>query len=66
MYVYYARTFKMKLSNGYIHIHVLYCEECKISITTITRVNNICFCCVATSDDISTHANFQVDGYHGC
>ena len=57
--------FKMKLRNHYIHIHVLYCEEC-ISITRITRVNNICFCYVATSNDMSTHANFQVDGYHGC
>ena len=27
-------------------------------------INNICFCYVAISDDISTHANFQVDGYH--
>ena len=34
-----------------------------ISITRITRVNN---CYIAISDDISTHADFQVDGYHGC
>ena len=27
-----------------------------------TRVNNECFCYVAISDDISTHADFQVDG----
>ena len=46
----------------------MYCIErsVNISITRITRVNNICFCHVAISDDISTHANFQVDGYHGC
>ena len=36
------------------------------SITRITRVNNIFFCCVAISDDTSAHADFQVDGYHGC
>ena len=30
------------------------------------RVNNICICYVGISDDISTHADFQVDGYHGC
>ena len=46
----------------------MYCIERSgnISSTRITRVNNICFCYVAISDDISTHANFQVDGYHGC
>ena len=55
--------FKMKLRNRY-----MYCIErsVNISITRITRVNNIYFCYVAISDDISTHANFQVNGYHGC
>ena len=54
---------KMKLIYMY-----MYCIErnVNISITRITRVNNICFCYVAISDNISTHANFQVDGYHGC
>ena len=42
----------------------MYCigRSVNISITRITRVNNICFCYVAISDDISTHADFQVDG----
>ena len=64
--MYYARTFKM---NYVIAIYMyMYCIErsVNISITRITRVNKICFCHVAISDDISTHANFQVDGYHGC
>ena len=26
----------------------------------------VCFCYVAISDDIATHADFQVDGNHGC
>ena len=45
----------------------MYCIERSVNIiiTRITRVNNICFCHVAIGDDISTHANFQVDGYHG-
>ena len=37
-----------------------------ISITRITRVNNKYFCYITISDDISTHADFQVDGCHGC
>ena len=50
---------------------LLYLLCCKaeiiiIIITRITSVNNICFCYVVISDDISTHADFQVDGYHGC
>ena len=64
--MYYARTFKM---NYVIAIYMyMYCIERSVNIiiTRITRVNNICFCHVAISDDISTHANFQVDGYHGC
>ena len=64
--MYYARTFKMNyVIATYIY---MYCIErsVNISITRITRVNNICFCYVAISDDISTHADFQVDGYHGC
>ena len=46
----------------------LYCIErsVNISITRITRDNNICFCYVAISDDIPTNADFEVDGYHGC
>ena len=32
-------------------------ESVNISITRIIRVNNICFCYVAISDDISTHAD---------
>ena len=65
-YVLYARTFKM---NYVIAIYMyMYCIERSVNIiiTKITRVNNTCFCHVAISDDISTHANFQVDGYHGC
>ena len=69
MYVkrmYYSRTFKM---NYVIAIYMyMYCIERSVNIiiTRITRVNKICFCHVAISDDISTHANFQVDDYHGC
>ena len=49
-----------------IHMYMYSIEKSvNISITRITRVNNICFFYVA-SDDISTHADFQVDGYHGC
>ena len=44
--MYRAHTFKMKLCNCYIHVHVLDREEFNISITRITRVNNICFCLV--------------------
>ena len=36
------------------------------SITRITRVNNICFCYIAISNNISTRADFEVDGYNGC
>ena len=63
MYYARARTFKMKLRN-----HYMYCIERSVnkSITRITRVNNICFCYFDISDGISTHADFQVDGYHGC
>ena len=64
--MYYARTLKM---NYVIAIYMyMYCIERSVNIiiTRITRVNKICFCHVAISDDISTHANFQVDGYHGC
>ena len=45
--------------------------KCSVLITTLNRnkilqrVNNICFCYVAISDDISAHADFLVDGYHG-
>ena len=53
----------------YIHyvitIHNYIERSANISITRMTRVNNICFCYVAISYDISTHADFQVDGYHG-
>ena len=61
--MYYAHTFKM---NYVIAIYMCIERSVNIIITRITRVNNICFCHVAISDDISTHANFQVDGYHGC
>ena len=64
--MYYARTFKM---NYVIAIYMyMYCIERSVNIiiTRITRVNKICFCHVAISDDISTHANFQVDSCHGC
>ena len=61
-------------SNPYIHSTTVLCDlytyciekSVNISITRITRVNIKYFCYVAISDDISTHANFQVDGYHGC
>ena len=51
-----------------IHIMYMYCIErsVNVTITRITRVNNKCFCYVAISDDISTHADFQIDGCHGC
>ena len=47
----------LKLRNRY-----MYCIERSVnkSITGITRVNNICFCYVAISDDISTHADFRL------
>ena len=49
------------------YIDMYYIERSvNISITRITRVNNKYFCYVAIRDDISTHAEFQVDGYHGC
>ena len=60
--MYYAHTFKMKLRNRlfiYIYIYIyMYSIESSvnISITRITRVNNICFCYIAISDDMSTHA----------
>ena len=65
--MYSARTFNMILHNHYTHVY-MYCIERSvyISIRRIRRVNNICFCYVAISDDISTPADFQVDGYHGC
>ena len=45
----------------------MYCIErsVNITITRITRVKNKYFCYVAISDDISTHADLQVDCYHG-
>ena len=62
------------MGNPYIHSTTVLCDmymyyierSVNISITGITRVNNKYFCHVAISDDISTHADFQVDGYHGC
>ena len=56
-----------ELRNRYIYMY-MYCIERSVNIiiTRITRVNKICFSHVAISDDISTHANFQVDSYHGC
>ena len=62
---------KIGTQTCYVHISLymyMYCIERSVNIiiTRITRVNNICFCHVAISDDISKHANFQVDGYHGC
>ena len=60
---YYARTctFKMKLC---IYMYV-YCIErsVNISITRIKRVKPYDFVML---DDISAHADFQVDGYYGC
>ena len=55
----------------YYVIVYMYCivRSVNIIITRITRVNNKYFCYVAIyiiSDGISTHADFQVDGYHGC
>ena len=43
----------------------MYCIErsVNVNITRIKRVNNKY---VAISDDISTHADFQIDGYRGC
>ena len=40
----------------------MYCIERSVNIiiTRITRVNKICFCHVAISDDISTHARLMV------
>ena len=43
----------------------MYYIERSVNIS-ITRVNNKYFSYVAISDGISTHADFQVDGYHGC
>ena len=60
-------------SNPYIHSTTvlydmyMYIERSvNISITRITRVKNKYFCYVAISEDISTNADFQVDGYRGC
>ena len=44
----------------YIHVHAIE-RSVNISITRITRVNNICFCYVVISNDISRHADSQVD-----
>ena len=46
------------------YIYIDHERSVNINITRITKVNNICFCYVAISDDISTYADFQVDGYH--
>ena len=63
--MYSARTFKMILPNRYTHNT---CIAFRGELTSVlhTGVNNIFFCYIAISDDISTHADFQVDGYHGC
>ena len=34
--------------------------------SVLQESQGLSFSNVAISDDISTHANFQVDGYHGC
>ena len=50
-----------------MYMYMYYIERSvNISITRNTRVNNKYFCYVAISDGIFTHADFQVDGYHGC
>ena len=59
----------MYIQNNYviaIYMHI-YCIERSVNISTtrIKRVKNIWFCYVAISYDISAHADFQVDGYHG-
>ena len=66
--MYYARTCTFKMNDVIAIYMYMYCIERSVNIiiTRITRVNKICFCHVAISDDISTHADFQVDGYHGC
>ena len=64
----------MGIDHSYIHSTTVLCDmymycierSVNISVTRITRINNKYFCFVATSDDISTHADFQVVGYHGC
>ena len=49
-----------------MYMYMYYIERSvNISITRNTRVNNKYFCYVI-SDGIFTHADFQVDGYHGC
>ena len=61
--MYHAGRFKMKLRN---HIYTyMYCIERSVNIS-ITESQGLITCEVAISDDISTHADFQVDGYHGC
>ena len=60
-------------SNSYVHSTTVLCDmymycierSVHISITRITRVKNKYFCYVAISNDISTHADLQVDCYHG-
>ena len=60
-------------SNPYIHSTTVLCDiymycierSVNISIARITKVNSKYFCYVAISDDISTHADLQVGGYHG-
>ena len=53
---------KIGIHSCYVHRHNLV----NVNITRIQRVNNKRFRYVAISDDISTHANFQIDNYHGC
>ena len=49
-----------------IHVHVLH----RVVLTAVLQetqglaINILLYC--AISNDIFTHADFQVDGYHGC
>ena len=51
------------LDTRIIALHMyMYCIEKSVN----NKNHNMCFCYVAISDDISTHADFRVNGYHGC
>ena len=62
--VYTIRAFKMKF------IYTCTCIPLRRVLTSVLQesqgLTTYAFFYVAISDDISTHADFQVDGYHGC
>ena len=54
----------MKLHNHYTCTCILL--RGVLTLTSVLQESQGLTTCVSISDDISTHANVQVDGYHGC